>query len=318
MLDIDAQKVTEAIEQYITDLLDENKKDCVIMGLSGGIDSAVLVTLAERAVGAQRVKAYYLKDRDSEQDSERKAREMADWLDISLQVQDISSAMDKKGIYTPFIMRLSTLARVFNRLLIRTYFLIFRETPFLSSLKAGSKQLGEHSFKRMVHKVLTIHLENSFTARHIYRRELIEKAATEQNGLILGAGNRSEAMVGWFVKGGIDDLPIQPMQGLYKSQVWQLAEHLGLPANIRQQLPSPDMMKGITDELGIGMRYRRLDEILNYIEQGMAESEILAGGVLSNELKHVQDLQRFSDWKRDSPHVPPPVDGSAGSSFRVK
>jgi len=317
MLDIDAQKVTETIEQYISELIDKDKKDCVILGLSGGIDSAVLATLAERAVGAQRVKTYFLKDRDSEKDSELKAREMADWLDISMEIQDISSVMCRKGIYTPFIMRLSRLARVFNRLLMNLYFLIFRETPFMSSLKAGCEQLDQNIFMRMVYSAITIHLEKSFTARHIYRRELIEKAATEQNGLILGAGNRSEAMVGWFVKGGIDDLPIQPMQGLYKTQVWQLAEHLGLPANIRQQLPSPDMMKGVTDELGIGMCYRRLDEILDYMEQGMTESGILSNGVLSKELKHVQDIRHFSEWKRDSPHVPPPVDGCAGSPFRL-
>ena len=229
MLEIDAPKVTELIENYITGLFDEQNKSCVMMGLSGGIDSAVLATLAARAVGPERVKTYYLKDRDNEPDSETKARKMADWLGIGLEVQDISPEMIKRGIYKPFIMHLNRLARFANRFLMKCYFLIFREAPLLTSLKGGCGQLGRNPVKRMVYNLLVVNLEKSFNDRHIYRREVIEQAATEQNGLILGAGNRSEEQVGWFVKEGIDDMPIQPMLGLYKTQIWQLADYLGLP-----------------------------------------------------------------------------------------
>ncbi|MCW8329888.1 NAD(+) synthase [Photobacterium sp. SDRW27] len=316
MLDIDARKVVEEIKFYISKLADDQNKSCVVLGLSGGIDSAVLVTLIARSIGPERVKAYFLKDRDSEKESEVNARKMADWLGVDLKVQDISPVMEEKGIYTPLIMRLSTMAPSLNRFLLRMYLLIFRETPFISSLKAGCEHVQRNLLNRMIYKLLTVHLEKSFIARHIYRREVIEKAATDLNGLVLGAGNCSEFLVGWFVKGGIDDLPIQPMRGLYKSQIWQLAEYLELPLKIRRQVPSPDMMRGITDEFGIGMHYRRLDEILDYIDRGMNDSEIHACGVTDKEIKYVHDIRRFSDWKRSSSHIKPPVSGGAGSPFR--
>lgn len=317
MIDIDANKVTKVLEQYIRELMKVNNHNCVILGLSGGIDSAVLATLAVRAVGAERVKAYHLKDRDSEKDSEIKARILADWLGIELEIQDISPAMHKKGVYSPLIMRLTPLTHFFNRLFQQAYYLLFREVPHTSTLKADCDELGHNPFKRLVFNLTIRHIGNSFNARHIYRREVIEKAAAEQNGLVLGAANRSESMAGWFVKDGIDDLPIQPMLGLYKTQVWQLADHLGLPAEIRHQEPSPDMMKGITDEFAIGIRYDRLDEILDYLERGEKKSEILAHGVSRKELKLVQDNRRFSAWMRESPHVPPPVDGGVSSPFRI-
>jgi len=71
----------------------------------------------------------------------------------------------------------------------------------------------------------------------------------------LGTANRSEYLVGWFVKDGIDDLPFSPLIGLYKTQVRQLSEFLGLPFKIRNRLASPDMVKGITDEFALGISY---------------------------------------------------------------
>lgn len=317
MLDVDAPKVTKIIENYISDLMKKEGKSCIVMGLSGGLDSAVLVTLAARAVGADQVQTYYLKDRDNEEASELKAREMAQWLGIRLEVRDISPAMVKKGIYKPFIMHLNRLAQSVNRFLMKCYFLLFREAPLLSSLKGGCGQLGNHRLKQMVYDGLVVKLEKSFNDRHIYRREFIEQEAAKLNGLILGAGNRSEDQVGWFVKGGIDDMPVQPMLDLYKTQIWQLAEYLGLPENIRSQAPSPDMMKGVTDEFGIGLRYRRLDVILDYLDKGMTEAEIVARGVSAKELHYVRDIRHFSAWKRESPHVKPPVSGEAGSELRT-
>ncbi|WP_299020085.1 hypothetical protein [uncultured Photobacterium sp.] len=317
MLEIDAAKAVEAIEQYVSDLLDERNKNCIVMGLSGGIDSAVLITLAVRAVGAKRVKAFFLKDRDSENDSEIKARVMADWLGIELQVQDISSKMKSKGVYDPFIMRVSKLSGVMKRFLLALYSFIFRETVHLSTIKGGCGQLGRNPLKKLIYYFFIVPLVQSFNTRHIYRRTLIEKEADKLNGVVIGAANYTEAQAGWFVKEGIDDMPIQPMAGLFKTQIWQLAEYLGLPLNIRQQLPSPDMVQGVTSEISIGIAYRRFDIIFDYIERGIMESEIIAKGVSEEELDHVRDIQRFSAWMRESPHEPPPITGKVGSPYRT-
>lgn len=317
MLEIDAARAATAIEQYISDLCDERNKHCVVMGLSGGIDSAVLITLAVRAVGADRVKAYFLKDRDSESDSEVKARTMADWLGIELQVRDISQVMGQKGVYAPLIMRISRLGAPTKRFLLWLYQVVFRETAHLTTIKGGSGHLGRNPLKRLIYRFCITPLVKSFNIRHIFRRKLIEKEAERYDGIIIGAANRTEEQAGWFVKKGIDDMPLQPMAGLYKTQVWQLSEFLGLPQTIREQLPSPDMVKGVTSEMSIGITYRRLDEILDYIDRGFTEEAILARGITKQELTNTRDIQFYSSWMRDSPHETPPINGLAGSSYRT-
>jgi NAD+ synthase len=89
----------------------------------------------------------------------------------------------------------------------------------------------------------------------------LESKARAQNWLLLGAANRSEWETGWFVKDGVDDLPYQPLMGLYKTQVRQLGRYLGVPGEIQQQVPSPDMMRGISDEYALGMSYSTIAEI---------------------------------------------------------
>lgn len=317
MLEIDVKRVTNDIELYISNLLKKENKSHIVLGLSGGIDSAVLAALAVGAVGGNRVKAYYIKDRDSEKESEVKAQTLADWLGIELEVQDISHVMKDTGIYSPLIMYISTIAQFTNRMIQKSYCLLFGETPHKSTLREGCGEFGQNPLKRLVYNLSIRYLEKGFNARHIHRRKIIEKIAQDNDYLILGAANRSESMVGWFVKDGIDDMPIQPLLGLYKTQVWQLADYLELPSIVRHQDPSPDMMKGITDEFAIGMKYRRLDEILDYLERALNESEILALGITHKELRNVMDIHRLSAWKRESEHTSPPMEGITGSPYRI-
>lgn len=135
---------------------------------------------------------------------------------------------------------------------------------------------------------------------------------------MIGAANLSELEVGWFVKGGIDDLPVQSMTGLYKTQVWQLADFLQLPDEIQSQLPSPDMIHGITDEFGIGHKYRKLDLILDLIRLKKTDDQIIDYGITKSELTDVRELMELSGWKRASDHIVPPVLGVAGGNVRIR
>lgn len=316
-LGINCSAVCITMEDYIRQLVTDSDSQCVMIGLSGGIDSAVLATFAVRAVGPERVRVYHLYDRDSEPESAKKAQVLADWLKIPLHIADISNAMRRHGIYSPFIMRISTVSHFLNRMIQHSYYALFRETPHKSSLRAGCGEFGNNPFKRLVYSLTIRHIEAGFNARHVHRREFIEDAAHSKGCLVLGAANRSESMVGWFVKDGIDDMPVQPMLGLYKTQVWQLADHLALPPLVRNQLPSPDMMKGITDEFAIGIEYRRLDLILDCLDRKLDSDAILALGISQKELRHVREIHRLSAWKRESEHIKPPVDGIAGSRYRI-
>jgi len=249
-LEIDSEQVTSDIEQNIRKLVQDSSARGVMLGLSGGIDSAVLAALAMRALDKKQVVAYYLYDRDNSRQSRHRATLTADWLDIPLHHHDISGAMEEMDIYSPAIMKITALSARMNRWLNNVHRLLGQESPFVWSLRRGS--LGNSRVKEYLYRWTVEPVHAAFNARHIYRRRFLEQESKEKNFLLLGAANRSELMVGWFVKDGIDDLALSPILGLYKTQVRQVAEFLGLPLEIRNQVPSPDMAKGITDESSMG------------------------------------------------------------------
>ncbi len=293
VLAIDAKTECAKIERYIRELFKSKGTNCILIGLSGGIDSAVLAALAVRAVGADKVYAYHLYDRDSSKDSKAKAKLISEWLGIELRYEDITPAMQKKKIYSPLIMRALGFSASLNSRLNR---LLRRGDAFLFTLSRGS--FTGSRIKRFLYNRTVSRIENAFNVRHIYRRQFLEEKSKQENCLILGAANRSEFLTGWFVKGGIDDLPYSPIIGLYKTQVFELARYLGLPRQIQLQIPSPDMAKGLTDEDAIGIKYRTLDVILHFIENGISDKEITSRGIRKRELRLVRALNNLSEWKR--------------------
>lgn len=304
-LAIDAKREAENIERHIQKLLETNLAKGIVIGLSGGIDSAVLATLAVRAVGAEQLHAYYLYDRDSSKELQARAKLVADWLGIELKCRDITPAMLKMKIYSPLIMKITALSGFINRYLsAKPNRLFCDESPFISTLRKGD--FSGNKIKRFFYKNTVGSVEAAFNTRHIYRRKFLEQQAEKKNWLVLGAANRTELMVGWFVKGGIDDLPFSPIIGLYKTQVRQLAKYLGLPLEIQNQVPSPDMAKGITDESALGISYDNLDFILDCIDCGVSDQEIVSRGVSKKDIFHVRTMNNLSAWKRrpENPNLP--------------
>lgn len=316
-LSIDAPLAVRLIEAHLVNLIKTKNSNGLLLGLSGGIDSSVLATIAVNAVGKENVHINFLYDRDSEKSSEKKARIMAEWLGLELDTEDISPVMRKKRVYAPLIMKLVPYSARFNRMVQRSYRLIVGETPFKTALKVGANALEDSWLKHLMFNLSIQHIDKGFSERHIYRRKVLEEKAVKENLILIGAANRSECEVGWFVKDGIDDMPIQPMTGLYKTQVWQLAAYLNLPEMIQSQPPSPDMMFGITDEFGIGHSYRRLDVVLDLLEQKKPYDGIIELGVSKKELDDILDLMKYSAWKRASKHEAPPVEGGIHGNVRL-
>ena len=307
LLRIDEKRVIEEIEKYIRGLIDRYKANGVLIGLSGGIDSALLTTLAVRALGKERVKVYYLYERDSEKESEDKARFIAKWLGLELNVRSIDSDMHKMQIYKPPFMRVnllpSFLASLIVRFLVSSYSVMFGETPFVLTLRHGEAR--GNRFKKWLYDSMIKNVANAFDACDIHRREVLEKVAKEENLIILGGGNRSEKVVGWFTKGGIDDMPFSPISGLYKMQVKQLAEYLEIPLDIQKKQSSPDMFRGVTDEIALGISYDKIDIISFCVKRGIKEENIIKYGVTKKEIRMVNKMNRLSAWKREGSHVSP-------------
>ncbi len=315
-LAIDTDRTIEEITRYLQEIVRRDHTRGVILGLSGGLDSCVLAALAVRALGPQAVCVIYIGDRDSDPRIADHAREVARRLGLTLETLDISGEMAKRGVYAPVFIRLLRLSPAVAELSSAAYRLVHGEPPFVSALRVGGGETLTPWHKQLMYDRTMRHVDEGFSQRHICRRAIAEQLARERNLSLIGAANLSECETGWFVKDGIDDLPVQPLSGLYKTQVRQLAEALDLPEAVRAQLPSPDMARGVTDEFGIGHLYRDVDLVFDGHDRGLPESDIARMGVPADEIAAILELRRLSAWKRTSPHDAPPVSGKFGSPIR--
>ncbi|MEM4292452.1 MAG: NAD(+) synthase, partial [Archaeoglobaceae archaeon] len=120
--------------------------------------------------------------------------------------------------------------------------------------------------------------------------------ANKLQRLVVGTGNKSEIMVGYFTKYGDGAVDFNPIGDLYKTEVFEVAKFLGVPENIIKKKPTAGLYVGQTDEDEIGMSYAELDEILKAIEKGIK---------MENEkFKRVLSLIRASEHKRKLPPIP--------------
>jgi NAD+ synthase len=134
-------------------------------------------------------------------------------------------------------------------------------------------------------------------------------AANHRNALVLGTGNRSEALVGYFTKYGDGAVDCHPIANLYKAQVRQLAAHVGVPEDLVDKPASAEMWVGQTDEDELGLDYPTLDSILAlHVEGGLSPSATAAElGVTEGVVERVQTLYKQSAHKRAVPPSPAPL-----------
>lgn len=134
--------------------------------------------------------------------------------------------------------------------------------------------------------------------------------ANYEDALVLGTGNRTEALVGYFTKYGDGAVDCHPLGNLYKQQVRQLARHLGVPTDLVEKTPTAGMWADQTDEDELGIQYDTLDAILALTVDGgvppATAADILAG-VSKDDIKHVRELYKSSKHKRRQPPTPEPL-----------
>ena len=125
------------------------------------------------------------------------------------------------------------------------------------------------------------------------------------DGLVMGTGNKTEAMIGYTTLHGDAACAINPIGDLYKSQVRALAAHLGVPGAILTKAPSADLWPGQTDEGEGGFDYPTLDRILlRLVDQKMSAASVVADGFDAELVANVQWMMARSQFKREMPPFP--------------
>ena len=131
--------------------------------------------------------------------------------------------------------------------------------------------------------------------------------ANTENRIVLGTGNRSEALTGYFTKYGDQAVDCNPIGDLYKQQVRQLAAHVGVPHELVMQTPTAEMWEGQTDEEEMGLNYDHLDAVLALHVDGplsKAATVRYVDGVTEEHVERVNELVEGSAHKRSMPPSP--------------
>lgn len=246
------------------------KKRGLVVAVSGGIDSAVCCALAAKAVGSKKSFAILLPERDSSSNSERRGRALVENLGVPYTVQNIADVLAAIGCYQ---RRDDAIRKVFpdygvgwkSKIAIGggldggiNHFNIIVEDP---AGKSFESRLG-------INEYLTIVAATNYKQR--IRKTIEFFHADRLNYAVVGTPNRVEYDQGFFVKNGDGSADLKPIAHLYKTQVYALARHLNLPADICNAEPTTDTysLDQGQDEFYYNLPYKKMDIALWCFNQG--------------------------------------------------
>lgn len=300
-LTIEPATVATELAAFIHQAAIDLRRQGAVVGLSGGIDSAVVATLAVQALGPERVLGLILPERDSAPESRRLALRLARGLGIRCQTVRLTLPLALLGVYWRIPLWLLPTRRLKARM-VQRYHARYRaslgkgETPF-SAVMIGTAGLeGPWLNQTVAYHRVKVRL----------RMAVLYYYAELHNLLVLGSDNKTELSVGFFVKYGDSAADIAPLANLYKTQVRALAAYLQVPEEIRARPPSPDVLPGLVDEEAIGLDYTTLDRILWRLEAGHGVEEIANElGLVLDRVRYVEMLTRRAKTLQ-SPALCPP------------
>lgn len=293
---IDPAKVSLELEHFIVGHMERMQRDGVILGLSGGLDSAVVAALCKRALGSEKILALMMPEKDSQKSHIKDAQKLAEELNIETRRINITSYLKQLGVYDIFPLSIIPFTRKLRANLRKKWAIEVKQETGQTVLSATLGGIKGTKYDAALRNVTAY-----YRIRHRIRMVLLYFFGELENRLVVGAANRTEALIGYFVKHGCDDATdIMPIVHLYKTQVKELAQYLHIPSGIIEKPPSPDPMPGTVDEDAIGMTYEKLDLILLALEKGWGVPRIAnVLGIEERDVIYVMSLKDKSEHMRN-------------------
>ncbi len=223
----------------------------VLLGLSGGIDSALVAALAARTFGPENVLALLMPYAASSPESLLHARLVVDALGIESKLEEITPQIDA----------------------------YFAKHPEADRNRRGNKMARE-------------------------RMTILYDYSQARSGLVLGTSNKTELLLGYSTIFGDSASAVNAIGDLYKSQVFALSRHLGIPEEIVNKPPSADLWQGQTDEAELGMKYAEVDHLLyEMVDRRQRREGLLRLGFAPELIDRVTTLMKRSQYKRKMPVI---------------
>jgi NAD+ synthase len=234
-----------------------------VLGLSGGLDSAVVCTLAARALGPENVTAVMMPASVSNPDSLTDAQRVVAATGVQSRVVEISDMANG-----------------------------YRKGEDIGAVRRGNV------FARC-------------------RMIVLYDVSAELGGLVLGTSNKTELLLGYGTLHGDLASAINPIGDLYKTQVQMLAEHLGVPEEIRTKPPSADLWEGQKDEDELGATYAELDDLLvQLVDRRVSPGTLIDRGAPADFVKSIVRRVRVHQYKRRGPVIAKVSARTIGPDFR--
>lgn len=285
-----------------------------VVGISGGIDSAVVLALTVRAFGPRNVIAVMMPDQDSDPVSEAYARELASVFGVEPVLEDITATLVGFNCYR---RRDAAIAQVvpeydpaqgYKAKIVLPSDLLESGTLNVFSVTVlcpdGREETRPLPPREMLEIVAATNLKQRSRMTTLYFH------AEARQFAVMGTANKNEHAQGFFVKYGDGGVDIQPIAHLYKSQIYQLARHLGIPESIQQRTPTTDTYSAPCDQQEFFFRlpFETLDLIWYALEMGLPPAQV-AGVMEMTEIQvqrvydDIQRKQRTTHYLRMSPPV---------------
>ncbi|MEO2136427.1 MAG: NAD+ synthase [bacterium] len=261
---LDCPLVEKVLVSFVRNEVRRVGLDSVVLGLSGGIDSAVSAALAVRALGNDKVLGVMMPYSSSSEASRADALAVAEATGMETTELDISAQVDA----------------------------YFERVPDASRLRRGNKMARE-------------------------RMTVLYDLSADRGALVLGTSNKTELLLGYGTLHGDMASAINPIGDLYKTQVWALAAHLQIPAEVIDKPPTADLWEGQTDEQELGFGYREVDALLyRMVDERASAEELLADGFDAEFVERVRGMVQGSQFKRRLPVIAKVSERTIDSDFR--
>jgi NAD+ synthase len=250
-LRIDPELVQTVLKHFLRDEIRKVGFEKAVIGVSGGVDSAVACTLVAQAIGAHNVLALRLPYRTSSPDSLEHAQMVIDALGVPSETIDITPMVDP----------------------------LFERLADMNDVRKGNV---------MARQRMIVWYDRSAAIK----------------GLVVGTSNKTELLLGYGTLFGDMAAAVNPIGDLYKTQVRQLAKHLGVPQPIIDKPPSADLWAGQTDEGEMGLTYAEVDRLLVLlVDERYTPAEAVEAGFEAKFVERVWRMVRVNHFKRRGPII---------------